>query len=66
VPVTPALCFVDAEWRLFAKPFQHDSVWITWPKSLVALIDRDGEIPRSQVTRIGERLARALPSATSS
>lgn len=30
VPVNAALCFIDAEWRLFAKPFQLKGAWVTW------------------------------------
>jgi hypothetical protein len=30
VEVRAALCFVDAEWSFFAKPFALDGVWIGW------------------------------------
>src|SRR5918996_1901571 len=32
--VTSVLCFVDAEWSLFARPFQLEGVWVEWSKSL--------------------------------
>lgn len=34
VEVKAALCFVDAEWALFAKPFSLDGVWVGWAKAL--------------------------------
>jgi hypothetical protein len=34
VPVLSAVCFVDGEWRLFAKPFQLKGVLVCWPKKL--------------------------------
>jgi hypothetical protein len=36
----PVLCFTGGEWSLFAKPFAVDGVCVTWPKSLVATIER--------------------------
>src|SRR6266545_60432 len=30
VEVRAALCFVDAEWSLFARPFQLGGVWVGW------------------------------------
>jgi hypothetical protein len=34
VPIWGHLCFVDAEWGLFARPFEVEGVWIGWPKAL--------------------------------
>jgi|HubBroStandDraft_6_1064221.scaffolds.fasta_scaffold775171_2 hypothetical protein len=41
----PALCFVDAEWSLFAKPFMLDGVSVGWAKALGERLLADG--PRS-------------------
>ena len=30
VPVLAMLCFVDADWQWFAKPFELDGVLVTW------------------------------------
>ncbi|MDQ6613631.1 MAG: hypothetical protein M3083_02425 [Actinomycetota bacterium] len=38
VPVHSAVCFIEAEWKLFARPFQHDEVWITWATNLAKMI----------------------------
>ena len=32
-PIHAALCFIDAEWSLFAKPFQLHGAWVTWAPS---------------------------------
>lgn len=36
VPVRGILCFVDAEWPLFASPFRVNGVEVLWPKKLVS------------------------------
>ena len=64
IPVIPVLCFVDAEWRLFARPFQHAGVTVTWGKKLAAMIAAPGPLSKSQVADVARRLALALPSAT--
>lgn len=35
VPVRGALCFVDTEIGLFAKPFHLDDVLVSWPRRLI-------------------------------
>jgi hypothetical protein len=48
VPVRPMLCYVDAEWRPFAQPFEVDGVAVLWPKQLGAFVTTDPVIsPRS-------------------
>jgi hypothetical protein len=32
-PIHAVVCFVDAEFRFFAKPFQLRGVWVTWGKN---------------------------------
>jgi Nuclease-related domain len=63
VPVNAALCFIEAEWRLFAKPFQQNGVWVTWAKKLAEMISEPGDLTPADVTRIAELLAGALPPA---
>lgn len=38
VPVRGVLCFIDAEWPLFASPFTVNGVSVTWPGKLVTAI----------------------------
>jgi hypothetical protein len=61
VPVHAAVCFIEAEWKLFARPFQHDAVWVTWAKKLAEMIAEPGPLSISEVTDIANRLATALP-----
>lgn len=42
VPVRGALCFIDAQWGLFADPFTVNEVLVTWPKDLVKRLAKDG------------------------
>ena len=42
VDVMAALCFVDSEWALFAKPFLQGGVLVTWPKMLCKAISQAG------------------------
>ena len=44
MPVKAALCFIAAEWKLFAKPFQQNGVWITWAKVLAGMISEPGPL----------------------
>ena len=60
-PITGVLCFTDAEWRLFAKPFQLEGVWVTWAKKLVEMIAEPGPLTSVDVSHIAERLSSALP-----
>ena len=47
------LCFVDAEWSLFAKPFALDGVWVGWPKALGERLLSDGLLPATDLTAVG-------------
>jgi hypothetical protein len=61
IPVTGVLCFTDAEWGFFAKPFTIDGVKVTWAKSLVEMITEAGPLKSADVSRVAERLSVALP-----
>jgi hypothetical protein len=63
VPVHAALCFIEAEWKLFAKPFQHDGVWVVWAAKLAEMIGAPGPLTLIDVTNVADRLAMALPPA---
>lgn len=60
-PVWPVICFTDAEWSLFAKPFELDGVLVIWPRALVRTIARatDREVWVSEVI---DRIAHGLPA----
>jgi hypothetical protein len=63
VDVRPALCFVNAEWSLFAKPFGLDGVWIGWPKALGERIREPGELTPEHIAILVRSVASALPPA---
>lgn len=63
VTVTAALCFVDAEWSLFAKPFAIDGVWIGWAKALGTRLQATGALAPEHLGLLARRVAEALPPA---
>lgn len=65
-PVHAALCFVDAEWRLFAKAFQLKGVWVSSGKALSEMIAAPGPLAEGAVVEIAHRLAAALPASDGS
>ena len=58
-----ALCFVDSEWSLFAKPFAVGGVWIGWPKALGERLLADGPLAPEHLMTAAEQVATALPPA---
>jgi hypothetical protein len=63
VAVRSVLCFVDAEWRLFAKPFELQGVTIAGPNATARLVSSGDTHQPEDITRIAEHLARRLPNA---
>jgi hypothetical protein len=63
VSVHAALCFIEADWSFFAKPFQLDGVWVTWAQKLAEMIAAPGPLTLEKVTDVADRLAKALPPA---
>ena len=58
-----ALCFTDASWKLFAKPFRIGNVWVTWADALAELIGAPGPLVREDVLRVAKQLGATLRSA---
>lgn len=63
IRVKAALCFVDAEWSLFAKPFTLNGVWIGWAKALGERLRADGPVQSDDLLSIAHRVAAKLPIA---
>lgn len=63
VDVKAALCFVDAEWSLFAKPFRLDGVWVGWAKALGEQLLADGPLAGEHLITLAKRMGSALPPA---
>jgi hypothetical protein len=63
VELKTTLCFVDAEWSLFAKPFGLQDVWIGWAKALGERLRAPGELAPEHLRMLARRVADALPAA---
>ena len=63
VEVRAALCFVDAEWSLFAKPFDLGGVWIGWPRALGERIRQQAQLTPEHIAILARSVASALPPA---
>jgi hypothetical protein len=63
IEVKAALCFVDAEWSLFAKPFVLSGVWIGWAKAHGDRLLQDGPISAKHLTVLSDRVAARMPVA---
>jgi hypothetical protein len=63
VNVRSALCFVGAEWSLFAKPFEVGDVWIGWPKALDAQLRAVGGLAPEDLAPLARHIAGVLPAA---
>jgi predicted RNA-binding protein YlqC (UPF0109 family) len=63
VDLKAALCFVDAERSLFAKPFNIGGVWIGWAKALGERLLADGSLEGEQLMTLARRVTTALPPA---
>lgn len=61
VTISAALCFIEAEWKLLARPFQQNGVWVTWAKKLAEMIAEPGALTPDDVTDVASRIAVALP-----
>lgn len=64
VPVRPMICFVDAEWSWFARPFELGGVLVTWPKAACELLVRPGPCAPTDIDLIVARLYAGLRPAS--
>ncbi len=62
-PVHPAVCFTSSEWGLFAKPFRHDGVLVTWPSKLAEIVAEAGDLGPEEIERVAGRLGERLKPA---
>ncbi len=62
VSVSQVLCFTDAEWGVFDKPFTLDGVLCTYPRALAESINGPGPLTPEQVVDFAQRLATAFPA----
>lgn len=62
IPVTGALCFVEADWPLIGGAFTTRGVEVLWAKKLYPRLAADGSLA-SRVDDLHRQLASALPPA---
>jgi hypothetical protein len=63
VRISKVICFVDADWSLFARPLELDGVHVLWPRALGKLLRAEGPLESETISRLERRLALALPAA---
>jgi Nuclease-related domain len=61
--IRAALCFVAADWSLFARPFEIEGVWTGWAKALAKRLQAPGALEPPAIGLIARRLAAQLPCA---
>jgi hypothetical protein len=60
-PVTPVLCFVEADWPLFIAPDEFLGVRLESPRSIKRLLTRTAALDDAALERIAAALSAALP-----
>ncbi|MGH3008406.1 MAG: nuclease-related domain-containing protein [Gaiellaceae bacterium] len=63
VRICKTLCFVNADWSLFAQPIELGGAHILWPRALGKLTHSEGPLNRETIVQIERTLALALPAA---
>jgi hypothetical protein len=63
VSICKILCFVDADWSLFASPIELGGAHVLWPRALGKVIRTQGRLSREQIAGIERQLAHMLPAA---
>lgn len=65
VPISSAICFTDAEWGWFAKPFAMQGVFVSGPNALARRIATPGPLTPEAITELATTLSHSLPSKSS-
>jgi hypothetical protein len=63
IEIRAALCFVDAEWSLFAKPMLLNGVWVGWGRALRERLAAPGHFDAAHLMLLARRIADVLPPA---
>ncbi len=63
VPMHRYVCFTDAEWGFFAKPFRIGGVWVGWPKALVESVQGPAILDDGLVTTLAHQLSAWFPAS---
>jgi len=60
-PITPVLCFLEADWPLFGAPDKFRGVRLEGPRSIKRLVTAEAILEPAQVAELTRRLAAELP-----
>lgn len=63
IPVHRVLCFTDAEWRCFARPFDVDEVLVIWPRKLISMMSDSGPLDAHSIRQLAIYMSRELRAA---
>ena len=64
IPVQGILCFIDADWRWFAKPPRFGTnMHAAWPSAAVSMLAGEGYIADQELTSLAHLLADRFPPA---
>jgi hypothetical protein len=63
VRVCKTLCFVNADWSLFARPIELGGAHVVWPTALGKLLRSEGILDPNAISRVERVLALGLPAA---
>lgn len=64
IPVQGILCFIDADWRWFAKPPRFGTkMHVAWPSASIDLLNGEGCATNAEVTLIADLLESRFPQA---
>jgi len=63
VKVTGMLCFTQADFALFARPFTIDGVSVHWPRSMIKAVTAAGDLTLGAMEEIAARLGETLRPA---
>jgi hypothetical protein len=61
LPLHRVLCFTDADWPRFARPFDVAGVLVCWPSKLASMIGDGGPFDHDTIDRVVAHLDRELP-----
>lgn len=64
--VRGVLCFIDAEWRVFARPFEVQSILVGWPRVVRRRLLDEGPVDATERSTIQRHLAISFPPASRS
>ncbi len=64
LPIHPVLCFTDAEWGIFAKPFEIDGVLVTWAAKLIEAAKAPGPCDPTVIDLVARHLSATFPAST--